>query len=114
MLILLGLLLTSSAHASSVPQVNPLWGKETFQCHAKDAAGAKRVWIFKQWHPAPEVNTRDLTKAKALPQRENLEFIYRQLDSWIRDGKLGALVAEGCSGEITPASNLRVNGWEMP
>lgn len=68
------------------------------------------VWLVKQWHLSPGVDThmhRDL-KPKAAPnQRE----IYDQLAAWVQQKKVDTVLAEGCEGEITEAFKPVFNGW---
>lgn len=68
------------------------------------------VWLVKQWHLSPSVDThahRDL-KPKAAPnQRE----IYDQLAAWVQQKKVDTVLAEGCEGEITEAFKPVFNGW---
>lgn len=112
---LCALLLTSSEIWADDLSLSPQWGKAVSVCKGNSTlkSGSPRVWFFKQWHLAPSVNTTDVEKSKSLPQFANQTAIYEQLNSWIRSGKLKALVAEGCSGEMTTKTTSRFNGWDM-
>ena len=107
---LFALTLSSTAFAkTSLELESSLENKVVASC--KPTASKKHVWLFKQWHLSPSVDTKDFAKAAALPQAKNQTSIYQQLDRWITDGKLSFLVAEGCTGELTADSNLTFNGW---
>src|SRR6185437_3063520 len=99
----------SPAHAENLT-FNSKWGKAVATC--KENSGP-RIWFFKQWHLAPSVNTSDIEKSKTLPQYENQTAIYDQLKTWISSGKLKTVIAEGCSGEMTPKTDAHFNGWNM-
>lgn len=109
---LIWLLFAASPSYASQPSLQAALGQAVAQCKAVPA-GAQHVWIFKQWHADAGVDTHDRAKARAMPQVTNQIAIYRQLDEWIGAGALKTLVAEGCSGELTRASKLRINGWSV-
>lgn len=89
--------------------LNSKWAKVVYAC--KDPkAGSPHVYFFKQWHLAPEVDTRT---GKKYAQSQNLEAIYLQLDAWIQNNELSEIFAEGCEGEINLTSNFKVNGWGL-
>jgi hypothetical protein len=94
--------------------VDPKWAQVVGHCKTPARASKKEVWVFKQWHLAPSVDTHDRARAAKLPQAVNQTALYRQLEAWITAKKIDALVAEGCSGELTRASALKINGWSMP
>lgn len=91
----------------------PELGRVIYHCKSPLAAPLpeKHVWLLKQWHADPGVDTHDLKKAKKLPQAANQTAVYRQLDQWIGKQLLKTLIAEGCSGELTVESKLNFNGW---
>jgi len=105
-----GLLGFSSLVSSAVLDLDSQLGKEVSVCQ-KGSGG--RVWFFKQWHLAPSVNTSDIEKSKSLPQYANQSAIYNQLNTWISLGKVKTVIAEGCSGEMTPKTDAHFNGWDM-
>lgn len=90
-------------------QVDPKFAKVTDRCKTKNPT--KQVFLIKQWHLAPGVNTKD-SPAKELPQKENQTSIYKQIDRWVSAKKLHTLLAEGCSGEIDSNFNKAFNGWK--
>jgi hypothetical protein len=94
------------------PGLRASLGKAVSRCKSAPR-GAAHVWIFKQWHVEPAVDTRDRAKAKSLPQAANQTAAFRQLDAWVRSGTLKHVVAEGCSGELTRDSKIRFNGWSV-
>jgi hypothetical protein len=104
-------LCVSPAFASSPPSPAPKFGKIVATC-ANPKKGAKHVTFFKQWHAAPGVDTKRATGP--VPQEQNLEAIYRQLDAWARSKQISEIVAEGCTGEIDSKSTYKVNGWTLP
>ncbi len=96
----------------SALKLDPAFGKIIGEC--LPAPGKRHVWLFKQWHLAPTVNTHDLAKAIELPQQENQRAIYRQLDRWIKDKQLTMVIGEGCSGEVLESTPMVFNGWGAP
>jgi len=75
-----------------------------------------QIWIFKQWHLAPGVNTRAPQRKdlpQELPQARNQTAIFLQLDRWISEGHLDNLIAEGCEGELQENTPLVFNGWSF-
>lgn len=111
---------TARSAPEAAPYVDPTLGEVVARCgpgagkkpvSAPTAERVQEVWVFKQWHLAPQVDTRDLARARALPQAANQASIYRQLDAWIRAKSLTTVLAEGCAGELTRKSDLRFNGW---
>jgi hypothetical protein len=96
--------------------LDPKLGHVTEACQVASGGavgGAKHVWIFKQWHLSPGVDTHDPNKSTKLAQRENQTAIYRQLDQWIKSHALSTVIAEGCTGELTQGSPLKINGWNV-
>lgn len=93
------------------PGLDPKLAKVTARC--KPASGAPRVWIFKQWHADPRIETKESGSSLELPQAANQTAIFTQLDRWISGGKLKTVVAEGCTGELTRDSQVRINGWSV-
>ena len=69
------------------------------------------VYVLKQWHLPPEVNTKLRQDAKPLPQTKNQSQIYAQLSEWVNEGTIDTAVAEGCEGEIGPKLKLSFQGW---
>ena len=90
------------------PKIQTKWAKVIDTCKAakKDAP---TVHFFKQWHLSPGVNTRE--KPTEAPQARNLESIFLQLEQWVKNRKISAVVAEGCSGTLDSESDFKVNGW---
>ena len=113
----LGGLLSCAGVKIAPPSMDSRFGREVARCQPAGAPGAlssaKHIWILKQWHVAPGVDTRDRIKAKELPQAANQTAIYQQLDQWVKAHLLDTVIAEGCSGELTINSNIRFNGWSV-
>lgn len=107
------LLFSSFAFAADPPSVDPRFGKIVGKCKIDKTLSSKHphVWIIKQWHLASSVNTKNQNEKKTFPQAENQLSIYRQLDTWIGKKEIEAIVAEGCSGELTQETKLVFNGW---
>ena len=116
-LIGLALLVIDSASASvraeaGTLNVAPEWAKPVANCR-KAESGKPHVWLFKQWHLDPSLDTHDRAKAKLLPQAANQTAIYRQLDQWVGAGSVPWVIAEGCAGELNAESKTRFNGWTV-
>lgn len=110
--ILAALIVFSGSTSPASPlSPDPKLGKVVAACE-NPRNGAKHVTFFKQWHAAPGVDTKRATGP--VPQKQNLEAIYRQIDAWIRAKKVTEVVAEGCTGEIDSKSTYKVNGWTLP
>jgi hypothetical protein len=101
-----------SADAPQNLPVEPTLANTVSQCKAPNDPNAHYVWIFKQWHLAPSVNTKDSDQVKTYPQSKNQTAIYEQLDQWIRNKKIKEIYAEGCTGQILPDSSISFNGWK--
>lgn len=97
-------------HAQQAPFVDDQYGRVVDSC--KKVKSDKNVWIFKQWHLLPSDNTKEFPD-KSYPQKENLKAIYEQLNLWVELGKVQAVFAEGCAGEIDSQFELKFNGWTM-
>lgn len=69
-----------------------------------------QIILASQWHLAPNENTR-LQPAKTVPQAENQNSIYRQIQSWVERGQIENAVVEGCEGEIKEGFAGVYNGW---
>jgi hypothetical protein len=89
--------------------VDPSLGVIVEECEVKDAK--RHVWIFKQWHLAPSVNTH-IENANP-PQRENQRAIFQQVEKWVDKSDITTIYAEGCSGEITEHFPKTFNGWDF-
>jgi hypothetical protein len=108
--LLIMLLLNATAHAESLT-LSPSLAKVVDSCKKPSKASA-HVWFFKQWHLGPKLDTTDIKKSTTLPQEQNQQALYQQLDTWIDSGQLKTIIAEGCSsGEMTVATPLKFNGW---
>jgi hypothetical protein len=108
--VLLLLALSSVANAESFT-LSPSLAKVVGSCK-KPTKSSAHVWFFKQWHLGPKLDTTDIKKSASLPQEQNQQALYDQLDTWINAGQLKTVVAEGCSsGEMTETTPLKFNGW---
>jgi hypothetical protein len=85
------------------------FGKVVGQCDTKDPK--KHVWIFKQWHLGPTVNTSQ--KSEEWPQKANQTAIYKQIKKWVEARNFNTIFSEGCSGEITDKFIPSFNGWNF-
>ena len=106
-IILLLLLISSPLMAQSKATVDPSFGKISEECGVRNAK--KHVWIFKQWHLAPSINTH--VENANPPQRENQRAIFQQLENWVDKKSIDTVYAEGCTGEITENFSKAYNGW---
>jgi hypothetical protein len=106
------LLFAIQAQAATPLEVEPSNGQAVLECR-HPVEGSVHVWIFKQWHADPSIDTHDPAKARALPQAANQTAIFKQLDRWVGAKKIKTVVAEGCSGELTRASKTKWNGWTV-
>ena len=70
------------------------------------------IYLFKQWHVAPRIDTKNKPNGD-YPQKENQLAIYRSLISLINKNKVDTVVAEGCEGEVTIDFPTRFNGWTI-
>jgi hypothetical protein len=94
--------------ASGSAEINTSLGQVVGQCKPT-GENQKRVWIFKQWHLDPKVDTHK--GGAQMPQLQNQQAIFQQIDSWIKDKTLDTVFSEGCSGEIGPGFSKKYNGW---
>lgn len=108
--LMISIFLISSSFANATLELNPELGKSIRACRASNSK--KFIWIFKQWHLGPMVNTKENPKPGVLPQSRNQTSIYLQLEEWVKTKRLAELYAEGCEGEINSDSKFRVNGWD--
>lgn len=102
--------LTAGLAYAAAPELKPAYGKAVARGKTN---GAPRVWLFKQWHPAPGVDLRSSASERPIPQQTNQTAIYEQLDAWITAGSVQSVVAEGCAGEITAGFQPKFNGWDL-
>jgi hypothetical protein len=89
---------------------NPKFLKQVGTC----TPGSERsptVYVVKQWHLAPTVNTKTNPPAKPLPQTANQTEIYNQLSEWVKNGTIDTAIAEGCEGEVGPSLKDAFQGW---
>jgi hypothetical protein len=107
----LSLLLGSAWGANTGPQVLSEYGKVVDHCQVATSPD-KTVWLIKQWHLGPSVDTKN--HPEKTPQEMNQTAIYKQLNQWIQKGELTEVIAEGCAGELTEKSELKINGWDIP
>lgn len=75
-------------------------------------AALTRVSLFKQWHLAPNVDTKVDPPSEA-PQTENQMWIYTHLVDAINEGSYFTVIVEGCSGEIDEKFAKSFNGWKL-
>jgi len=85
-------------------------GKSVSQCHSSSDK-AKKVWIFKQWHLAPSVDTH--SRGSQLPQQENQRAIFQQIEKWVEKGDVTTVYSEGCAGELGESFSKKFNGWTL-
>lgn len=82
-----------------------------YSCLTMAEDKTKTVSLLAQWHLAPKADTSDIKSSKELPQYRNQLAIFWVLKEWIEEGKVSAVVAEGCEGEITKAFSETFNSW---
>jgi len=96
----------------AMPELDLKLGKALEKCKASPQK--QHVWIFKQWHLGPSINTRFSTSPQTYPQGENQAAIFEQLSRWIEAGALQSVYAEGCANsEITESFKPAFNGWTV-
>lgn len=106
---IMGLLISSSVKAASI---NSEWMKSAGEC-AGSSTTPPAVILIKQWHLTPSSNTKlDKRMMQSYPQYKNQKNIYLQLEQWVKNGKLDALVAEGCAGKVDSIVETPFNGWD--
>ena len=103
--------LTSGSASAATLALDPAQGRVVERCQAKSSP--RQVWLFKQWHLPPSVDTHAAGASGTRPQAANQTAIYRQLDAWIASGNLSEIFAEGCEGELDAKSDLAINGWKI-
>lgn len=103
------LLLVSSPSYGDV-QLDSSLAKITDKCSVKNPQ--KHVWIFKQWHLSPSVDTKN-KKPSSIPQEKNQTSIFKQIDTWVKAKKMPLVLAEGCEGEIKKGFSTPFNGWTL-
>ena len=90
---------------------NPKLIKKVDVCTNVADGKAPIVYVLKQWHLPPSVDTKTNPPAKPLPQTKNQTQIYDQLSEWVRSGSIDTAVAEGCEGELGPKMKEAFQGW---
>jgi hypothetical protein len=105
----LGLVVLLILPSANGTEVNLAFGKVIEKCAVKNPKS--HVWIFKQWHLGPNVNTRK--QQSDLPQAENQTAIFDQIDEWVKNKNLKVIYSEGCSGEINENFTRVFNGWTL-
>jgi hypothetical protein len=107
----------SRKNFSSVPVMmaiavsfNPKLVHVVDQC-AVSTQKSPTVYLVKQWHLAPNTNTKLNPPVKPLPQTKNQTQIYDQLGEWVQNGVLDTAIAEGCEGEVGPKLKEAFQGW---
>ncbi|MBC7396771.1 MAG: hypothetical protein H7333_04940 [Bdellovibrionales bacterium] len=114
-LILFYTLLSLSAQSAVVTKANfdPALLKQVDQCKTHSNL-FPTVYLLKQWHLPPQTNTRIPSKENAsLPQTANQEQIYNQLSTWVKEGVVDTVIAEGCEGEIDSQFKEVFQGWSF-
>ena len=92
----------ASVHASDLL-------KKVGQCSPQKSA--KTVYLVKQWHLAPDVDTTNLDTGKKQPQYQNQFEIFSAISQMITEKKIDTTVAEGCEGVMDSKSKESFNGW---
>lgn len=94
-------------------------GRVESTCSSPKKNNSRIVFLVKQWHTAPGVNTvpkvtgRERDLLKGIPQAENQVAIYRILETWVGSGQLRTVLVEGCSQGISRSFESRFNGWNL-
>jgi hypothetical protein len=118
LLLALGSVFYAAAQAdSATPDIDPHLARIVDHCQpaARPLKQAKQVLFFKQWHLAPKTLTTDIESSKKLPQYLNQKELYEQVDAWIVQKKVSALIAEGCPypRAVSLDSPENFNGWTV-
>ena len=91
---------------------NPKLLRQTDQCAS--VTGERTVYLIKQWHLDPTVNTKDQKPKNPPPQAKNQIQIYDQLLEWQKNKAIDTVVAEGCEGgDIDEKFKPIFNGWSF-
>lgn len=111
-ILILGLCFFWNHFIWAMPELDPTFGKISASC--QKSSSPKHVWLFKQWHLGPKVNTflnQDFSK---LDQERNQTAIYLQIAKWIETNQVDLVLAEGCQeNELTEKSSIAINGWNI-
>ena len=90
---------------------NPKLIKKVGECSGA-ADGQQSIYLLKQWHLPPSVNTKAEALGTAHPQKENQTQIYDQLSEWVKAGSIDRILAEGCEGDLTQLKEA-YQGWTL-
>jgi hypothetical protein len=104
-------LLASGCQHSKPLSEQPLVANKAYGSLSNESQSA-RVIVIPQWHLSPQEDTKNRPRPK-LPQTENQIAIYDQLAEWTEAHRIGAVIVEGCEGEIQKGYAERFNGWTL-
>lgn len=73
---------------------------------------AATIYLLKQWHLLPKVQTQDIELSKKLAQYTSQKDVYLKVMDLIKNNKVKYLLAEGCENdEINQNFKLSFNSW---
>ncbi len=73
---------------------------------------AQTIYLLKQWHLPPKVETTDIELSKKLSQFQNQKSLFEKVNFLIIENKIQSLLSEGCEKiEIDAKFKTRFNGW---
>jgi hypothetical protein len=90
---------------------NPKLIKKIDSCALVNNAKTPTVYVLKQWHLPPSVNTKENPVSKSLPQTKNQTQIFDQLSEWTEKSDIDTAIAEGCEGSIDSKMKEVFQGW---
>ncbi len=73
---------------------------------------AQKIYVLKQWHLPPKVDTTEIATAKKLAQYKNQKDLYQKVSALIEKNSVKVLLSEGCEKvEIDKSFVTKFNGW---
>lgn len=74
-------------------------------------SSSAEVYLFKQWHLSPNVNTENLIASTRIPQYTNQKDIYKKILDLKNNKNLDLLISEGCEGIVDSKFTYDHAGW---
>lgn len=74
---------------------------------------AQKIYVLKQWHLPPKVDTTEIATAIKLVQYKNQKDLYQKVSALIEKSSVKVLLSEGCEKvEIDKSFTTKFNGWD--
>lgn len=74
---------------------------------------AQTIYLLKQWHLPPKVETSDIELAKKLSQYQNQKDLFEKIQTLIAAKKIQSVLSEGCERvDIDEKFKTKFNGWD--